>query len=205
MTLAEILRANGVTDETVTEIMADMKAGGIFTASEENLDIRYGKLKTQHETTTAELTEAQKLIEEMKKSTRGNEGLQQKVAEYETTIADLQTKLAKAELDAAIKVGLLESKATDVDYLTYKLMADGELSIGEDGKIKGWDDKVAGLKTRFPNFFESAAGKRYEEHKLPDQQGGGEPLTKEAILKKPYAERMRIFNENPDGFREAMK
>lgn len=205
MTLAEILKANGVTDETVAEILADMKSSGIFTASEENLDIRYGKLKTQHETTTAELTEAQKLIEEMKKSTRGNEGLQQKVAEYETTIADLQTKLAKAELDAAIKVGLLESKATDVDYLTYKLMADGELSIGDDGKIKGWDDKVAGLKTRFPNFFETAAGKRYEEHKLPDQQGGSEPLTKETILKKPYAERMRIFNENPDGFREAMK
>lgn len=205
MTLEEILTANGVGEDAAKKILADMKASKIYTASEENLDVRYGKLKTQHETTAASLTEAQALIEEMKKSTKGNEDLQKKITDYEGQIATLQAKLQQAEIDAAVKVGLLEHKALDVDYLTYRLKADGELTLGEDGKIKGWEDKLAGLKTRFPQHFEAAASRKYEEHKLPDKQDGGDALTREKLLKMPYAERNRIFTENPDAFRDAMK
>lgn len=205
MTLEEILTENGVSEDAVKKILADMKASKIYTASEENLDVRYGKLKTQHETTTASLTEAQALIEEMKKSTKGNEDLQKKITDYEGQIATLQAQLQQAEIDAAVKVGLLENKALDVDYLTFKLKADGELALGDDGKIKGWDDKLAGLKTRFPTQFEAAATKKYEEHKLPDNQEGGEALTREKLLRMPYAERNRIFAENPEAFRAAMK
>ena len=47
MTINEILKAKGISDETVADILAAMKENKIFTAGEENLDIRYGKLKTQ--------------------------------------------------------------------------------------------------------------------------------------------------------------
>ena len=51
MNLLEILKANGIDDEIATKITNDMKANKVFTASEENLDIRYAKLKmtTQHQ------------------------------------------------------------------------------------------------------------------------------------------------------------
>ena len=45
MNLTEILKANGVDDEVITKITADMKANKVYLASEENLDVRYNKLK----------------------------------------------------------------------------------------------------------------------------------------------------------------
>ena len=46
MTLQEVLKAQNLTDEQVKGILDAMKQNKIFTASEENLDVRYGKLKT---------------------------------------------------------------------------------------------------------------------------------------------------------------
>ena len=151
MTISEILKAKGVADEVITAVLEDMKANKIFTASEENLDVRYGKLKTDHEGKVKELDEANNLIAELRKSNKSNEGIQTKISEYESTVQNLQAELEQTKLESAIKVELLSAKAVDVDYLTFKLKEKGELALDEDGKIKGWDDKLAGLKTQFPN------------------------------------------------------
>lgn len=204
MTLNEILKANGVNDEAISAIAAAMKENKIYTASEENLDIRYGKLKTQHDGVNQQLTEANALIEELKKSNKGNDGLQQKVTDYETKVQQLQAELEQTKLDAAIKVELLANKAVDVDYLTFKLKNKGEaLTLDENGKIKDWDDKLAALKTQFPNQFEASGKKTVVENRLPGNDEES-TLTKSDILKKPYAERAKIFEENPEGFRAAM-
>lgn len=189
MTIAEILKAKGVSDDIIKAVQDDMKANKIYTASEENLDIRYGKLKTQHESTTQQLTEANTLIEELKKGTKGQEGLQQKVSDYESQVAQLQQQLAKTQLDAEIRVQLLSAKALDVDYMTYKLKEKGELALDENGKIKGWDDKLAGLKTQFPQQFEASGAKKIVENRLPDKpdtNGNTEPKTLEDALKLAY-------------------
>lgn len=204
MTLNEILKANGVNDEAISAIAAAMKENKIYTASEENLDIRYGKLKTQHDGMNQQLTEANALIEELKKSNKGNDGLQQKVTDYETKVQQLQAELEQTKLDAAIKVELLANKAVDVDYLTFKLKNKGEaLTLDENGKIKDWDDKLAALKTQFPNQFEASGKKTVVENRLPGNDEES-TLTKSDILKKPYAERAKLFEENPEGFRAAM-
>ena len=49
MTLEELLKSQGCSDEQVTNILTGMKDNKIYTASEENLDVRYGKLKTRME------------------------------------------------------------------------------------------------------------------------------------------------------------
>ena len=135
MTLAEILKAKGVDDAVIKGIMEDMKSNKIFTASEENLDVRYGKLKTDHDSVIKERDEGKALIAELQKSNKGNETLQQKVADYEAKMAQIQAELEQTKLDAAIKVELLSSKALDVDYLTFKLKEKGELALDENGKI----------------------------------------------------------------------
>lgn len=201
MTLEEILTQNGVGAEVAKKILADMKTSKIYTASEENLDVRYGKLKTQHETTTASLAEAQTLIETLKKSTKGNEELQGKITQYETQVAALQEALKKTQIESAIKVGLLEGKALDadaVDYLTFQLTKGGEeLTVGEDGRIKGWSDKLAGLKTRFPTQFEAAASKKYEEHKLESGEPTPTAITKEQFNQMGYAARVELRKNDP--------
>ena len=205
MTLAELLKARGIDDEAIKGIQEDMKTNKIFTASEENLDVRYGKLKTDHDGKLAELGEAQKLIEELKKSTKGQEDLQGKITAYETQVAQLQTELEQTKLDAAIKVELLSSKALDVDYLTFKLKEKGELALDDNGKIKGWDDKIAALKTQFPTQFEGSGKKNILENKLPDDGDKGDSITKETFAKMGYQDRLKLFNENPEAYAELTK
>jgi len=202
MTITEILKAKGVSDELIQAIQADMKTNGIYTASEENLDIRYGKLKTQHETTAKQLEEANGLIETLKKSTKGQEDAQQKITAYEQQVAQLQTELEQTKLESAIKVELLAAKAMDVDYLTFKLKEKGELALDENGSIKGWDDKLAGLKTQFPTQFEGEGKKQVIENKLPSNGGNGDGITKETFAKMGYQERLKVYQENPEAYKQ---
>ena len=205
MNLIDILKAKGVNDELIAAIQEDMKANSIYTASEENLDIRYGKLKTQHEGTTQQLNEANTLIEELKKSNKGNEGLQQKVTAYEQQVAQLQAELEEAKITAEAKVGLLAAKAVDVDYLLFKLRekakADGKtIELDENGKIKGWEDMLSSLQTMSPNMFESASGddgyQVLKPNRLKNGDDGNVHVTREQFRAMGYEERMALKQKN---------
>lgn len=206
MTIQEILKSQGLSDEQVENVLGEMKQNKIFTSSEENIDIRFNKLKTDAEGKAAELEKANGLIAELQKSAKGNEEMQGKITAYQTEVDQLRSELEKTKIDAAIKVGLLSEKALDVDYLTFKLREqDGDgLKLDEHGNIKGWADKVAGLKTQFPTQFESAKAKQVEPNRLPEPEEKDKGLTRSEVLKKPYAERMKLFSEDPEGYREIM-
>lgn len=204
MNLNEIFKANGIEENVANAILSAMKENKIYTANEENLDVRYNKLKNEHESKLNELVEANNLIAELKKSNKGNEDLQGKITNYENQVKQLQEELQKTKLDSAIKVALLSEKAADVDYLMFKLKEKGELELDENDKIKGWNDKIAALKTQFPTQFENSGSKKIEENKL-DRTDDGTGFTKADLLKKPYSERIKIYNENPDAYNEVMK
>lgn len=205
MKLSEVLKNVGLTDEQITEVETKMKENKIYTASEENLDIRYGKLKTDHDALVQKDTESQKLIAELQKSAKGDETLQTKIAEYEQTIKNQAEELQKTKIENALKVGLLESKATDIDYLTFKLKeSNKEISLDDNGNVKGLDDMISGLKTQFPNQFEtSAKTKDVDERKLEtDDKKKGDGITKESFDKMTYKERLSLYNDNPDLYKE---
>ena len=206
MNLTEILNAQGITEEVANAILAAMRENKIFTASEENLDIRYGKLKTDHEGVKQQLGQANATIEDMKKLTKNQEEAQQKLTAYEQQMAQLQAQLEQTQIDADVQVELLAAgvKPDDIDYVMFKLKAKGALERGEDGKIKGMDDKIAALKTQLPAQFTGEKRKNILENKLPTDTEGGEGITKESLLKKPYAERMKLFTENPEAYKNAM-
>lgn len=157
-----------------------------------------------------EITNANNLIAELKKASKGNEDIQKKVADYEAENAKLQAELQETKIKSALKVALLSEKAVDVDYLTFKLAEKmkekGEtLELDENDAIKGWDDKLSGLKVQFPTMFESAVagGKKIEENKL-EKNDEHSSLTRADILKMPYAERAKLAAENPDAYNTAM-
>nr|DAY74090.1 MAG TPA: minor structural protein [Caudoviricetes sp.] len=128
-----------------------------------------------------ELTSANDLIAQLKKDTKGNEDLQGKITQYEQQNAQLQAELQETKLKSAIKVALMSEKAIDVDYLTFKLneklKEKGEtLELDENDNIKGWSDKLSGLKTQFPTMFESGSncGDGYKplgDGKIPGTEG----------------------------------
>ncbi len=207
MTIAEILKAKGISDELVQAVLDDMKANSIYTASEENLDVRYGKLKTQNDSVNQQLTEANALIADMKKSSKGQAELQQKVTDYETKIATLQAQLEETQIDADMHVALLAEgvKPDDIDYVMYKLKAKGKLERGEDGKIKDMDDKIAALKTQLPSQFTGEKKKNIMENKLPESDPGDKAVTKEEFARMGYNAKVELRQQNPELYSQLTK
>lgn len=205
MTLQEILKAKGLSDDDVQSVIGEMKQNKIFTSAEENIDIRYGKLKTDFDALTKQHGESTALIEQMKKDNAGNEGLQTKINEYESKIQQMEKELKQTKLDAALKLALLEAKVTDVDYLAFKVKEKGEVKLSDDGKIKGIDDTIAALKTQFPQHFASESKKKIDENKLPEGDDKGNGWTKKDILSKSYNERLKMYQENPEAYNQAMQ
>lgn len=151
---------------------------------------KYDALQAQLDGKDTELTTANNLIAELKKGTKDNEGLQGKITEYESRVAALQAELAKTRLDNAIQLALRDAKAVDPDYLAYKLhekYKPEELTLDENGKVKGMDEKLSGLKTQFPAQFEASGTKKILENKLEEgEQGAAEPKNLEDALKLAY-------------------
>lgn len=164
MTLKELLEKMGVDAEKIAAIESGMKEHNLFITSEEDLDIRFGKLKGDFEELTKQHGESTKLIEQLKNSAKDDSETQQKIGDYETQIAALQKELHDTKVTAAAAAALQAAGATDTEYALFKLRAGGELELGEDGKIKGIGDMIAGLKTQYPQHFgggaEQSAGNR---------------------------------------------
>lgn len=207
MTINEILKARGLDDTAINGVLDDLKANKLFFSSEENMDVRYGKLKTQHDGLNQQLTEANALIETLKKSTRGQEDAQQKITAYEQQVQQLQQELEKTKILSEAKFQLKDAGALDVDYLLFKLQEKGELALGDDGKIKDWEDKIAGLKTQMPTQFETRGKqKNIIENKLPDDGNPGDKtVTKEEFNKMGYNSRVALRQENPELYSQMMK
>ena len=189
------------TDKEKQIKQADIGSGNYVEKNE------YEALNGQLNGKQTELETANALIEDLKKGNKSNDDLQSKISEYEAQVVDLRTQLEETKLKSAVKVALMSENAVDVDYLTFKLNESGEaIELDENGNIKGWQDKISNLKTKFPKMFESGDSGGYKilgDNRLPN--GGGETvLTRNDILKKPYAERAALYSENPDAYNEAM-
>lgn len=210
MNIIEILQQIfSATDEQTNAFSEAMKTNGIYTTSHENMDVRYPKLKGDHDSLNTKYGDAMKRIGDMEKAAQGQ-------ADLEAQIQQLQAENAKIKLDAAIKVGLLSEKAVDVDYLTFKLnekaKGDGEaLMLDDNGNIKGWKDKLEGLKTQFPNQFEAGGNgdgyEVYEPNRLRKADGAsdGKAMTKEQFDKLGYSGKVQLRQENPELYNQMTK
>lgn len=164
-----------------------------------------GKYNALQETLTgkdAEIANANKLIAELKQASKGNEDMQKKFTEYEAENARLQEELKETKIKSAVKVGLLSEHCNDVDYVTYKLMEQlkekGEtLELDENDAVKGWDDKLNGLKTQLPAWFDGGSAGDDSGYTPVDNKGlpkdsGNKTITKEQFLKMSVDERIAL-------------
>ncbi len=166
------LKELGLEDEVIDKIMDEN--GKDIEAHKGNNE----QLTADLDAKTKEHSEALALIEKLKGENAGNEQLQSSIKDYETKLAALTAENEQLKIDKAVEVALLENKAkaSDIDYLMFKLKQDHkEIALDENGKVKGIEDLVSGLKTSYAQNFESAARKVIEPNKLPQ----GEPAEKE--------------------------
>ena len=81
------------------------------------------------------------------------------------------------------------------------------MELDEQGNIKGWNDKISALKTQFPTMFTGSSDGAFDGYR-PIEKGTNpdtQALTRADILKKPYSERVKLFNENPENYSQIMK
>lgn len=166
---------------------------------------KFTDLETEKENIASQLSAANKVIEDLRKATKTDEDLQKKVTAYESKIQTLNEELKVTKTENALKFALVQAGAADVDYLAFKVKQKGELELDENGKIKGIDDTIKDLKTQFSQQFTSSKENKINEKKLPDEDGGDKGMTKKELLAKPYAERNKIYQEDPEKFNEIMK
>ena len=153
---------------------------------------KHDALQALFDSKDQELTAANGLIDGFKKSQKDNEAVQGQITAYQDQVKQLQEQLKDTQIDSGLKIAFMEAGGTDIDFLIWKAKQgnDGKpLEIGEDGKIKGIDDLVSGLKTSAPNHFKKADGVKVEENPLPSgNERKEEPQT--------LADALRMQNEN---------
>lgn len=155
---------------------------------------KHDALQALFDSKDQELTAANGLIDGFKKSQKDNEAVQGQITAYQDQVKQLQAQLVQTQIDSGLKIAFMEAGGTDIDFLIWKAKQgnDGKpLELGEDGKIKGIDDLISGLKTSAPNHFKKAGGVKVEENPLPS---GGK--REEAPQTLADALRMQYENNN---------
>lgn len=130
-------------------------------------------------------------------------------------MSQLQAEIKETKIKSEIKLALMSEKASDVDYLMFKLneklKEKGEtLELDENDNIKGWKDKIDGLKVQFPNMFETASGneggfKVLEPNKLKFGDGGNTTPTKDEFKAMGYEERVALKQANEQAYKSLAK
>lgn len=127
-------------------------------------------------------------IESLKKGKIDAETLQKKVADAEAALAESQKRENELKVKYALDVAFLAEgiKAENAELLAIalerKLKEKNEtIELDENDHIKGWEDKLKGLKTQYPNMFEVSTSKRkVDPNRLPD--GDPDPKTEPKSL-----------------------
>lgn len=203
MNLKEIMLANGIDNAVIDKIASEMKANKIYTASEENLDIRYGKLKNEHTALTQQATDLQSQIAQFEQL---KSQLTSQAEEANKKIAEMQSENAKIKADYALERALMEAKVQDVDYMKFKIKEkhpDG-FKLDENGKIESINTVIDDLKVQFPNQF-AKTEKKIEEKKLEKSDNDNGGISSEQFTKMNYHERAKLFKENPEQYAELNK
>lgn len=204
MDLQTILKNYLEDDEKVVKFLEEMKNNKIYTASQENMDVRYKKLQDDFTAKDLENQQANKLIETLKKESVGNEGLQTKIKDYEEQITKLKEENENLKIENAVKVKLLEAKAKpeDIKYLMFQMKenSDKELRLDDNGELKDFDSILESLKTSYPNNFEATSKKTVDELLLPTNNSSKNKITKDQFNKMSYKERIDLLNKDPETY-----
>lgn len=154
MNIKEILTKHGVADEQVAAVEQALADEKVFLTKEENIDVRYGKLKEQFDSKNEELDKANGLVAQLQKSTGDNDKAQKQITDYKTEIEALKTKIVNGEKTATVTEALKKAGVTDVDYALYKLGGVDSLEM-KDGEITNMNNLVKDLKKEIPDYFKN--------------------------------------------------
>lgn len=148
MTFKELLKAHGLADERVSVIMGAMKENRLYISNEENIDIRYRKLKAKVET-------AEKTIANLKRSSKDHEALQEIIEVYKNKIATMKKEHDDKMKDMIIKL-TIKNKLSGAKYpdLIEDQFDLEKITVSKDGKeVFGIDEQLTWIKEQYKDLF----------------------------------------------------
>lgn len=162
MDLKEILKEAGLDDKAIKQVLTTMKAEKIYTASEENADIRLKKNKEKIEKIESELSDAVTKIESFKSLETEKETLSKEIEALKkaATEKEFNTALESALKEAKVKNNKLVRALLDTEKITLK-----------DGKLEGIDEQLKTIKEENDFLFEKVV------NGVPDFSTGGKGTT----------------------------
>lgn len=169
MNFKEYLVSTGISEEQAQQVVAGMPEKDFHLASEENLDVRFEKMKQKKEELETDLATANETLTTLRDENKDVKTLQEKIDDYEQSIQQLETERAEEQKSFAIKEALTKSGVKDLDYMMFKL---GDVEVDEEGNLKDLDNKLKELKENNPTFFAESE----QEGQQESGQGGYQPF-----------------------------
>lgn len=151
--------------------IANLGDGGYISKS------KYDSLQTDLDNTKISLATANTTIADLKKSNGDNADLQTKIANYQTQIADMETKnketTARLIKEQAIKDALYNEKAKHPELLLSKFDL-SKILLDEKGEkvVSGIEDQIKTNKETYKDLFGEVDLAKAPYHYIP---GGGNP------------------------------
>lgn len=197
MTLEEILKAQGLTDEQIAAIMGAMKENKIFTTSEEKIEERYEKLKVERDDLKAKVETADNTIADLKKANKDNEDLQATIKTHEGTIATMKTdyeeKIKNMTIQSAIRSKLTDAKYPELIETKFDI---SKITVSEDyNEVFGIDEQLTAIKEQYKDLFVPAIDGKEPFNAASNPSGIKNPWSKEHFN---LTEQGRLFREDPD-------
>ena len=146
----EDLIAMGLTEEQAKKVM-DSLDGNFVTKA------RFNEINEENKTLKKSVSDRDKQLEDLKKSSGDNAALQQQISDLQKQNSDQQKahdeELAKLKLDNAVEIALSGAKAKNGKAV--KAMLDmSKVKMGEDGKLSGFDEQIEALKKSDSYMFD---------------------------------------------------
>lgn len=146
----EELIAMGLTEEQAKKVM-DSLDGNFVPKS------RFNEVNEENKTLKKSVSDRDKQLENLKKSSGDNAALQQQISDLQKQNADQEKahseELAQLKLDNAVEIALSGAKAKNGKAV--KAMLDmSKVKMGEDGKLSGFDEQIEALKKSDAYMFD---------------------------------------------------
>lgn len=138
----EDLIAMGLTEEQAKKVM-DSIDGNFVTKT------RFNEVNEENKTLKKSVSDRDKQLEDLKKSSGDNAALQQQISDLQKANEDQkkahETELNQLKLDNAVEVALKDAGAKNIKAVRANIDMTS-VKIGEDGKISGLTEQVESLK-----------------------------------------------------------
>lgn len=189
----EDLIAMGLTAEQAKKVMESLD-GNFVTKT------RFNEINEENKTLKQSVTDRDKQLEDLKKSSGDNADLHQQITDLQKANADqkkaYEAELAQLKLDNAIETALTAA-GTKNNKAVKALLDMTQVKLGEDGKLTGFEEQLAAVQKSDAYLF---AEKQQQSFKgfQPGASGDVKPGTNVDTSKMTYSEMVAFLDANPD-------